>query len=297
MTNQSQSGKALEYGIATQLAKQLNAPIIENPSKENARLSFEQANTQEKQKINLATSAIIKFLIAHEASLSVNYNHKIQIQPDRQGKLGDVRDIIIHANNLNIGISAKNRHHAIKHSRLSNTIDFGKLWFGVACSPTYWNKVTPLFEALREKKTKQILWKDLAHKEEKYYLPILTAFRDELKSIYNNPSNKIAHKFLHYLLGEHDFYKIIKENSTISLQSFNINGTLQWGKKIPLPTRIIETTLKPNSKTTIFITFDHGWQVSFRIHNASSKVEPSLRFDIQLIGLARYHSKAQYKIP
>lgn len=29
---------------------------------------------------------------------------------------------------------------------------------------------------------------------------------------------------------------------------------------------------------------DNGWQISFRIHNASSKVEPSLKFDVELIG-------------
>ncbi|RPD37239.1 HaeIII family restriction endonuclease, partial [Candidatus Liberibacter solanacearum] len=28
---------------------------------------------------------------------------------------------------------------------------------------------------------------------------------------------------------------------------------------------------------------DGGWNISFRLHNASSKVEPSLKFDIQLV--------------
>lgn len=30
---------------------------------------------------------------------------------------------------------------------------------------------------------------------------------------------------------------------------------------------------------------DNSWQISFRIHNASSRIEPSLKFDIQLIGI------------
>ena len=30
---------------------------------------------------------------------------------------------------------------------------------------------------------------------------------------------------------------------------------------------------------------DGGWQFSFRIHNASTKVESSLKFDIQIIGM------------
>ncbi len=48
--------------------------------------------------------------------------------------------------------------------------------------------------------------------------------------------------------------------------------------------RIIELSFKPNSTDTLFLICDEGWQISFRIHNASSKVEPSLKFDINLIG-------------
>lgn len=53
--------------------------------------------------------------------------------------------------------------------------------------------------------------------------------------------------------------------------------------KINHPTRIIELAYKPGSKTTIELTMDNGWAISFRIHNASTIVEPSLKFDIQLI--------------
>lgn len=127
-------------------------------------------------------------------------------------------------------------------------------------------------------------WRDIIQKEEKYYIPILLAFRDELKRLYQINAEKIANNFLHYLLGKYDFYKVIKDNGTVSLQSFNIQGKLEWGKKIPLPTRIIEADLKPSSKTTLIIVFNNGWQVSFRIHNASTYVEPSLKFDIQLVG-------------
>ncbi len=39
------------------------------------------------------------------------------------------------------------------------------------------------------------------------------------------------------------------------------------------------------------MTFDQGWQLSFRIHNASTMVEPSLKFDINIIGLPRVISR------
>ncbi len=46
---------------------------------------------------------------------------------------------------------------------------------------------------------------------------------------------------------------------------------------------IINYDFKKNSSTILELIMDNGWQISFRIHNASSKVEPSLKFDVQLI--------------
>lgn len=42
---------------------------------------------------------------------------------------------------------------------------------------------------------------------------------------------------------------------------------------------------KPDSNNTLELYLDRGWQFTFRIHNASSKVESSLKFDIQIIGM------------
>jgi len=36
-------------------------------------------------------------------------------------------------------------------------------------------------------------------------------------------------------------------------------------------------------KTTLILELNNDWGLSFRIHNASSKVEPSLKFDINLL--------------
>ena len=55
--------------------------------------------------------------------------------------------------------------------------------------------------------------------------------------------------------------------------------------KMILPTSLLHIGFKPKSKTTILMCFDNGWQFSFRIHNAKDVVEPSLKFDIQIIGM------------
>lgn len=100
-----------------------------------------------------------------------------------------------------------------------------------------------------------------------------------------------------YLLGSDgkDYYKMIHyKNNVTRIQPFNLLGTLNQKSKsskpcivydkMTLPTKIIDFSFKENSKTTLILTMNNGWAISFRIHNASSKVEPSLKFDIQLAG-------------
>ncbi len=50
-----------------------------------------------------------------------------------------------------------------------------------------------------------------------------------------------------------------------------------------LPTRMIYFDFKPKSFNTLELVLDEGWSFSLRIHNASSRVEPSLKFDIKLL--------------
>jgi len=45
---------------------------------------------------------------------------------------------------------------------------------------------------------------------------------------------------------------------------------------------ILEKEKSLNSKT---VTFNRGYSINFRIHSASSKVESSLKFDVNAIGL------------
>ena len=52
---------------------------------------------------------------------------------------------------------------------------------------------------------------------------------------------------------------------------------------ICLPTEIIKTSITRG--TTLCMILDNGWELSFRIHSAKSRMEPSLKFDIQLIGI------------
>lgn len=293
---QNEMGRAFEYGIALALTEQLQASLISSTHVQTAKRCFDLCPVNEQKNILKASSEAVSFLVNNDNRLSKN-TCTISIQSDQQGKLGDVRDVIIHNNTLNvdIGISAKNRHWAVKHPRLSKHINFGKVWFGIGCSENYFDEVTPLFNELQVKKQNGEAWENVFEKKQRYYMPVLNAFRSEMTKLSNSNPNEVAKGLVKYLLGKYDFYKIIKENGVVSIYSFNIGGLLKWGNKLPLPSNIVDISQKPGSETTLIIIFDHGWQISFRIHNASTLVEPSLKFDVNIIGLPGMISKNEIK--
>lgn len=291
--SQTDSGKAFEYQLAIEFSKFLNIPFLDTPEKTIAELCFLSHTQKEQEKFQRAADEAAVFLSCHDKRFTQGIS--VFLQPDQAGKIGDVRDVIISlSDNNGIGISAKNRHDAIKHSRLSDLIDFGKEWADYPCSSDYMKRVKPVFEDLRNKRKSDIMFRDIPDKANRYYLPVLTAFEVELRRLCEDFGQRFVKRTFQYLLGRYDFYKVIKENNHVAIQSFNINGELQWGKKWKIPDRIDAITRKRGSTNTLIVSFVGGWQLSFRIHNASSKVEPSLKFDIKFIGLPQ--SVARHEI-
>lgn len=256
-------------------------------------------NVQQRNYINAANTAV-KHIVEIEPRLENPTSEKdvltLQIVPDSEGIRGDVRDVLFIRSTQNwvTGISAKNNHKAVKHSRLSDTIDFGKEWFQLNCSEIYFNSVIPIFSELRLIRDSNELWRNLKDKHKRFYIPILEAFKTEMLRLDKANPTLVPANLLKYLIGNKDFYKVIKRPNKTDIYGFHLYGTLNKPadkvkpkfkvNRVKLPTRIIELSFKPNSTDTLFLTCDEGWQISFRIHNASSRVEPSLKFDINLVG-------------
>jgi hypothetical protein len=222
---------------------------------------------------------------------------QLEILSDNYGKEGDVRDVLAIRllQKWEIGVSAKNNHKAVKHSRLSSNIDFGEKWLGTKVSKEYFDVVTPVFknlEKIRKESNATKKWSEIGDYHSSVYVPVLNAFIKELKALYEKDNN-VASKLVSYLIGNKDFYKVIKSKNSVEIQAYNMNGTLNLPfkeiepkyktPKVPLPTKIIDIGRKENNKTTVFVTMDNDWALSFRIHNASSRVESSLKFDINLL--------------
>ena len=280
--NQVRSGKGFEYGIAFQLQEIAQAKLVNSVHLETAERYFSKCDKKEQKKIMGSAKEIVIFLTRHETRIK-QQSCSVKIQSDQEGARGDVRDVIIDTPDGEVGISAKNRHFAVKNPRLSERIDFGKKWLGYKVSQPYWDAVVPIFREMRNRKKNNQLWREIDNKEGRFYSPILSAFNIELQHIYDADKKNVPKKLLHYLLGYYDFYKVAKINGKAVVQSFNINGTLRWGRRLPMPTTI--ENYRDTTATTTLYTFDRGWQISFRIHNAESKVTPSLKFDVQLVGL------------
>ncbi|GAA9286828.1 hypothetical protein HpHA233_06920 [Helicobacter pylori] len=218
----------------------------------------------------------------------------LSLQKDKLGEIGDVRDILIYFDRFCIGLSIKHNHDALKHSRLSKNLDFGEKWLGVGVSQNYKDTIKPLFERLENAKKEGMLWRDFPNKEQEIYAPLLQAFKKEVLRIDENKKNKVPQKMVEYLLGKYDFYKaiLLEREQKTKLEAYHFNNTLNRSVKnkpkriIPLsklPTRMIYFDFKPKSFNTLELVLNEGWSFSLRIHNASSKVEPSLKFDIKLL--------------
>lgn len=218
----------------------------------------------------------------------------LSLQKDKLGEIGDIRDILIYFDRFCIGLSIKHNHDAVKHSRLSKDLDFGKKWLGVGVSQNYKDTIKPLFERLENAKKEGMLWRDFPNKEQEIYIPLLQAFKKEVLRIDENKENKVPQKMVEYLLGKYDFYKaiLLEREQKTKLEAYHFNNTLNRSMKnkpkriIPLsklPTRMIYFDFKPKSFNTLELVLNERWSFSLRIHNASSRVEPSLKFDIKLL--------------
>ena len=308
---QTANGKAFEYACLLALRNALQAyediQIDDSPQMQTARNLYSNMSDECQNELLRAANAAARVIIRLEPQLLYPYDNIplcLSIQADAQGIAGDVRDVLCirRQNHWQVGLSCKHNHHAVKHSRLSDTIDFGNDWFGIPCSEQYFSEVVPLFRELRcmrdNAKNAHIpaLWADIPDKTTRYYKPVLQSFLDELNRLANNNPG-VPKAMIQYLIGRYDFYKVITDDKheTTRVEAINIAGTLNRPAgehnsivdvpRLRLPTRFYHMGFKPGSDNTVEVVCDEGWTISMRIHNASSRIEPSLKFDVNLISL------------
>lgn len=294
MSTQTDNGRAFEWAVGAALAEQTGFKIEENSFSINAQAAYSGISVGKQNTFTSGARVAVEHILNKERTFLLSGNNgKIKFNSDKAGVAGDVRDVLLILNGKSLGISCKNNHEALKHSRLSGTVDFVKKW-GIdpeGCSADYWVEARPLFNELRKIKVDSngtFLWSDIDEKPKRFYWPILDAWADELKRISQKSSIKqaaLCKGIISYLVGNHDFYKVICEGSTsVQIQAWNFNSTLAT-KRTKYPDCINAINNKNGGQYSKTIVFNHGYSINFRIHSASSRVEPSLKFDINAIGL------------
>ena len=233
-------GRAYEYitlqVLFREISKIRKAVIIENTSLYAAQNAWDLMGDGMQKLLKVSAEAFVPSIFDLEPLILEDDEDTVEllIQQDARGEDGDVRDILIVRSGIEweIGLSMKHNHFAVKHSRLSPLIDFGNKWYGHKCSQTYWDGVLPIFNRMQDLRSKGVLWRDVSDKQKGVYIPVLKAFRDEIKRA-SQKYKDLPSKLTEYLLGEYDFYKVISidRSSTTLINAFNLYGTLNQSAK------------------------------------------------------------------
>ena len=309
--NQTKTGKAFEYACAQAIFHKVgnitDIEVQQSPQLSTARRYYSYLKALEQDNYRLGADAAIRIIDRLEPNLFYGQGKlTVGLQTDSQGQAGDVRDVLCkRGSDWQIGLSCKHNHKAVKHSRVSDSIDIGKEWFKKKASQTYFDEMRKVFSPLRRMrerslvadKNKPALWSDILDKEDTCYVPVLKAFREEIARLDSDNPGEIPGQLIRYLIGRNDFYKVIMNDKKryTQIDAININGTLNkvaGNKKalvdvptLKLPKKFYEIGFEEDKRNTLIVVCDQGWQVSMRIHNASSRVEPSLKFDVQLLAM------------
>src|SRR3989338_774401 len=314
-------GKAFEYACLVGIAGVINGSgrnivciVQEDGAYHNAKRCFEALPLDSHRgELLHAGEKIAEKLKSLEPRLTFSVKDLsdevfLSIHPDACGIAGDVRDVLAakiqaasRQKGWQIGISCKHNHAAVRHQRISPNIDIGVEWFGFPSDENYWKDIRSVFLKVSQYRVNSriSLWRNIPNKPQEIYYPAMVAVRGLFDRIYRANSAGFCSNLLHYLIGREDFYKVIlnRKERQVQIEAFNFNKTLNQPaggqrpliqiKRLKFPTQLNRVYFKKDSKNTLLIEMNEGWQISMRVHNASSRLEQSLKLDVQLVGVPR----------
>ena len=126
-------GRAYEFVCLLTLEEKIKklrpVNIIKNSSYSAAERAWCTLSNEMQETYKASSYVAVAKIFELEPRIVENNNDILEllIQTDAKGKKGDVRDILIIRHNIQweIGLSLKHNHFAVKHSRLSQKLDFG----------------------------------------------------------------------------------------------------------------------------------------------------------------------------
>lgn len=299
-SKQNESGRAFEYAVMWALLREFRrnhfkVDLHRGKAFQQARIAYGGTIDSTKEELKLAAVAGIEtFCLLEPRLFDQNDKGKLTkmfLSEDAAGKKSDPRDIVVERDNWHLGLSAKHESPWIKSPRLSNLASFGNDWIGVECTQIYKADIQAAFSPIQPHFDEE--WKGLPKPvKDALYKSVAKAFSDELIRLEQQFGSCVPENLMRFLLGNYDYYKLLRKGKTTQLVPFNIHGSLSRKSKsgrpvtnimqLPLPTRFLK--IEQHSWNKLRLYFDAGWTIEMRVHNKDSRIKQSLAFETEVVG-------------
>lgn len=266
-------GRVLEYLVVEELVKVQPNTILSSRAKSAQARDMDKLlkidSTLLKQ-FHWATQALLVKWLNPQFTISQQAHIIVDRLPDQNQT--DVTDIRLILPTSNINLSIKHNHTALRHQRPGTTpIHCGYLRKSVEMKQfqKQYKTITQSFiSEIGQVKRFAELSRDLV--EQSLYTPVC----DLVAQFINTNSQACAPSLFGYLTGSKQYYKIILDTRIQQLE-------IQHFAAIQMPTDLVAKVEKQYVK----LIFNNGWQISMRLHTASSCIgtSPSLKFDTKAL--------------
>lgn len=274
----NRNGRALEYKIVDFLrSKDSSFKVTLKPQaqkdQERDIVNYQQIPEELKESYSQCAKVMHNWL-----TNKVNIRELVidKLTDDEAKKKGDVTDIRIFAGKEVINLSIKHGHMALKHQRPPTTAL--RCGYAKGCKQdTAFRKeykaIIDNFLILSKelvptaKKFSELLQADKDFIFDNLYLPICKLVAKAINELCIGKDKTQA--LFGFLVGTTSFYKVIDHDDKVCILDFN---------SIELPDKVVANM---EGKSYIYLDFSNGWELSLRLHTASSRLGGSLKFDTQ----------------
>ena len=277
-----QTGRAFEFAIVSELARLSGITLTSRASDAQLRdrAKFEDLDSYRKQVFQEAAKALVQTLLVDGVNSA-----SVDRLSDDEATAGDVTDIRISPTGMHpvVNLSIKNNHHALKHQRppsLMQQLGFAK---GSPQDYEYRTQLQSVFDTFYVASRKLVpgatMFSQLKDVDDEFinrqlYAPVCELVTATLRKYLVN--DIVCKTFFRFLVGNTDYIKVVLCQRRLKLTNF---------AQIPTPSGC-DANYSRAKPSYIYLAFDNNWQISMRLHTASSRLDeieqiPSTKFDTQ----------------
>ena len=289
MGRQVEMGYAWEGALVLVLEERLAVVAVDDEPSRKVRAAFDALDEPGCGKMRHAAGCAVDELLVldrrlHEAT-------HLKVVPTSTGRHGSPVDIEVHTRRGVVGLSGKHNSDEVKAPRLSATNDWGKVWSGFPVSDRYWQDMAAPFAYLARAKQEGKTFPGLGARKDRVYLCVLCAFEDEVRRLEQEHDGQFVEALWRFVVGTHDHWKVECVEGHVLIQAVNPNGGLPGaGWRAP-----VKIEMQRDGNNVLMMRMDE-WLLKWRLHNASTRVEPSLKFSVTLEGMPASAMKRSVRV-